>query len=228
MKISDDLKNKLKKNGSPVVGIILFVAAFLVTTLIIGSCTRIEIDQYELGQTVRAIVDGENGEVVAQINDVEYYEKDLNLVMQMLKLTEPQYTRLKEEQFRQIAGNSLVQQKLLLLEFDRLSLEITNDEFQAYLQTQKDEAFSILAEDSADAKALTDYMSGYGCTYAEYWEDTYVLQSYWENLKFDKVRKVICEKEGYSSVSAIVIDRYLTQLIEDEVYVITLFGEKFK
>ena len=225
---SEELKNKFKQHGSLIIAAGLFIATFLITMFVMKACNYVEIDRFEVGRTVREIVDGEDGEVVATINGTSYYEKDLLLVAEMLKLSEPTYTKLNENQVRLLAGDALVQQKLLLHEFDRLSLEITDEEFNNFFEQEKQEAFEIVSLNNDDSKSLLDYISGYGCTYTEYWEDEYVIQSYKDNLKFDTVKKHICTELGYTKVSAIAIERYLTGLIEDGTYNITLFGEEFK
>ena len=228
IKISEKLKQNLKKNGSPVIAVILFVAAFGITVLSLRSCTP-AIDRYEVGKAVRSIVDGEKGDVVAEINGTEYYRQDLDLMHQMLRITEPEYSSLKENQQNSLAGEALIKQKLLLHEFDRLELTVTEEEFNEYLNRQKQDAFEKISLGNDESKSLTDYISGYGCTYSEYWEDAYVLRSYRDNIKIDKVGSYICiQKGGQSKVSAIYIQNYLADLIKDGTYKVTLFGEEFK
>ena len=227
-KIFEKLKSKLGKNGSPAIALLLFAAAFTITVMSIGSCTRIEIDRYQFGQTVRSIVDGEKGEVVAVINGTEYYEQDLKLMIEMLKISEPEYNSLKEDQVKSLAGNALVKQKLLLHEFDRLKLTVADDEYNEYVEKAKKEALDTIALNNDESKALTDYISGYGCTFTEYWQDEYVLASYMDNIKLDKVSEYICEQKGYSKVSSVYLEQYLTGLLNDGTYEVTLFGEEFK
>ena len=227
-KIFEKLKSRLGKNGSPAIALILFAVAFTITVMSIGSCTRIEIDRYKFGQTVRSIVDGEKGEVVAVINGTEYYEQDLNLMIEMLKVSEPEYSSLKEDQIKSLAGNALVKQKLLLHEFDRLKLTVADDEYNEYVEKSKKEALDTIALNNDESKALTDYISGYGCTFTEYWQDEYVLASYMDNIKLDKVSEYICEQKGYSKVSSVYLEQYLTGLLNDGTYEVTLFGEEFK
>lgn len=228
MNISEELKEKLKKNSSPIIALLLFATTFIITVTLLKSCTY-EVDRFDIGKAVRSIVDGEKGDVVADINGTEYYQRDLDLMWQTLRLTEPEYESLKEDQRRALAGQALIKQKMLLCEFERLGLTVSDEEFESYLAEQKDDAYKKISADDDDAKAIMDYISGYGCTYSEYWEDAYVLQSYRDNIKLDKVNAYICEKKGGSSnMSGIYVEQYLAQLIEDGTYKVKLFGEDYK
>lgn len=228
MNISETLKNKLKKNGSPILALLLFVAAFTITVTSLKSCTP-EVDRFEVGKTVRSIVDGERGDVIATINDTEYYQQDLDLMWQTLRITEPEYISLKDEQKKSLAGEALIKQKLLLQEFDRLGFTVSDEELTEYINKQKETTSEQLVGNDDEAKAIMDYISGYGCTYSEYWEDPYVVSSYRDNIKLDKVSAYICKEEsGSTAVSGIVVEKYLTKLINDGTYKITLFGEDFK
>ncbi len=221
------IKNKLGANGSPLLAMLLFVAAFGITVFSLGSCEIQEIDRFAVGQKVREIIDGERGEVVVTINDAEYYEQDLQLMIETLKLSEPGMATLEEVYVRQMAGEALIKQKMLLLEFDRLGLEMTEAEFAEYLADQRAETDEVIIKDDASAKDVMDYISGYGCTYSEYWEDDYVITSFRDNLKLDKLNEHLETSEN-SAVTALFLEKYLTGLITDETYKVTLFGEEFK
>ena len=125
-----DIKSKFKlgPNGSPVFAVILFVVAFSVTLLILGGDPSETVDSLTLGQQMRQIVESETGEIVATINDVNYFERDLAVIKHNMLTANPQYSRLPEKQQNQVAADQLIRQYMILQEFDRFDLSVTDDE----------------------------------------------------------------------------------------------------
>lgn len=216
-----------KKNGvSPIAGIVLFLVAFSITLWALGGNNQ-KIDGFTLGQQMREIVDSDSGEVVSVINGVEYYRRDLSIIAINITATDPQFLTLSERQQDYVAGNHLIRQFMLLQEFDRLGLTLEEGEFDAFIQKEKDATREMIANDTAESNQFLKYIEGYGCTYAEYWEDEDVLKSFENSLKYEKAQKKIAENEGFTN-TGMNIDAYLAKLLEDGTYVVTLFGEAFE
>ncbi len=226
-KTKDSWKKKLTANGAPLLAIILFFAAFAITVLVVGALNKNSVDRRELGEAVRAIVDSEDGEIAAVINGTEYYEKDIQLVIQSFRLSQPQFLKLNDEQLRALAGDSLIEQKMLIQEFDRLGLVVTQDELDEYIASEKKTASDMISSGSKEGDDFLEYVQGYGCTFTEYWTDSYVVKSMEEAIKTERVKDKICEMKGISKQTVSVIEKYLTGLLEDGTYEITLFGEKY-
>ena len=224
-----DIKSKIKlgPNGSPVFAIILFVVAFSVTLMILGGNPSETVDNLVLGQQMREIVESEPGEVVATINDQTYFERDLAIVKHNIFTSNPQYSSLSEKQQNQIAGDQLVRQYMILQEFDRLNLTVTEEQCEERIQKERQAALDLIAEGKANGEAFLKYIEGYGCTFEEYWQDEAVRNSFIDALKYDIAIERICVIEGKTSMSNMEMNSYLTALIEQEVYKITLFGEEF-
>ncbi len=221
------IKNKLGKNGSPIVAMLLvFAVSFGITVFAFKSCTVVEVDHYKRGQRVREIIDGELGEVVATINGVDYYERDLQLALEGYKVSDPNIVTLKEEQLRAMAGEQLVKEKMFLQEFDRLNLTITEEEFLQYVAQKKQETDNTVLAGGTAADAINEYISGYGCTYSEYWNDEYLLSSLRDELKIDKIMSHLQIESNISGTLS--TNEHLTKLLRDGVYKVTLFGNEFK
>ena len=88
-------------------------------------------------------------------------------------------------------------------------------------------ALDMIAEGKSNGEKFLKYIEGYGCTFDEYWQDDAVRASFIEALKYDKAIEHICTIEGKKTMSNMEMNTYLTKLLEDEVYKITLFGEPF-
>ena len=224
-----DIKSKFKlgPNGSPVFAVILFVVAFSATLLILGGDPSDKVDSLTLGQQMKQIVESEPGEVVATINDVNYFERDLAIIKHNMLTANPQYSRLPEKQQNQLAGDQLVRQYMILQEFSRFNLSVTDEECEARIQTERKAALDMIADGKSNGENFLKYIEGYGCTFDEYWQDEAVRSSFIEALKYDKAIEKICDIEGKETMTNMEMNTYLTELINNDVYKITLFGEPF-
>lgn len=224
----DKIKIGVGSKGSLIIGVVLFVVAFAVTTLILHSGTNVKIDMFEFGKGIREITDGENGDIVLEINDNKYYEKDLKLIIESFKISDPQYMKLKEDQIRNVAAAQLIQQKLLLIEFTNLELVVTADELDKYIDTQKEAIDKAIAQKDTSADEMLQYIAGYGCKYSEFWNEPSVRNTYLEELKMTKVQRAICDKAGSKTIRKSVVMTYLNDKMKSEEYKIILFGEEYK
>lgn len=224
-----DIKSKLKlgQNGSPILAIILFVVAFSITISVLGGGSKSNISSFELGEKMRAAVDSEDGEIVATINDVNYYEKDLEIVKLNMIASYPKYFDLSEKQQRDLAGDQLVRHYMLIQEFERLGLSVTEEECDAYIEEERSGVIKLLADEDANGKSFLEYVEGYGCSFEDYWQDKDTRASYAKSLKYNKAHKEISRLNDKDSMSEIEMNSYLTELIKDGTYTITLFGEPF-
>lgn len=230
MKINfSDIKSKLKlgQNGSPILAVILFVVAFSVTISVLGGGSKSNIGSFELGEKMRVAVDSEDGEIVATINDVNYYEKDLEKVKLNMLAAYPKYSNLSEKQQRSLAGDNLVRQYMIVLEFERLGLSVTEEECDAYIEKERSSVIELLADEDAGGKSFLEYIEGYGCSFEDYWQDKDVRVSYLTSLKCNKAIEEISRLNDKDSMSELEMDSYLTELIKDGTYTITLFGKPF-
>lgn len=222
-----DIKSKLKlgKNGSPILAVILFVVAFSVTLWIFGGGLSKSVDNRELGRNMREAVESEPGEVIATINDIEYYERDLQIVKLSMFAEHTYYYNLKESQQRSLAGYQLVLQFMLINEFDRLGLSVTEDECDEYIEKERKSVLSHISDGDKDGTASLEYIEGYGCTFDSYWQDSAVRESYINSLKYNKAQEEIKRLIDAGSIDAADTDSYLRSLIKDGVYKVTLFGK---
>ncbi len=220
-------KLNLKNGGSPLLGILLFVIMFSLTLWILGGNPGANMDSYELGQTMKALVTGERGEVVATINGTEYYERDLQIIKQNMLSTSPQYNSLSEKQQRMLAGDQLVRQFMIIMEFDRLQLEVSQEDCDAYIEAERRASLDMISKEEENGEVFLRYIDGYGCEFEEYWQDSNVRESFVNSLKYDMAQEKIAELQGEESLTNMEMNEYLTKLIEDKTYVITLFGESF-
>lgn len=224
-----DIKSKLKlgQNGSPVLAIILFAVAFFVTMWVLGGNSDSKIDGFELGQSMREAVNSENGEVVATINEINYHERDFNIIKINLFADQAYYYNLKESKQRAVVGDQLVRQFMIIQEFDRLGLTLTEEECDEYIESERKSVLELISDEDKSGKSFLEYIEGYGCSFDTYWSDKDVRESYVNSLKYNKALDEICRLNGKTKMSLSEINSYLTQLIKDGVYTITLFGEPF-
>lgn len=227
--IKSNIKSKLKlgQNGSPVLAVILFIVAFSVTVWILGGGSKTNLDSFELGQKMRDAVTSEQGEVVAVINGTDYYEKDLEIVKLNMLAASPSYLDLTEKQQRLLAGDQLVRQFMLVQEFERLNLTATEEDYDAYIDEERTGVLKLIADENKNGKSFLKYIEGYGCTFDDYWTDKDVRASFINSFKYNKAQEEISKLNDKDSMSAIEINSYLTDLIKDGTYTITLFGEAF-
>ena len=85
----------------------------------------------------------------------------------------------------------------------------------------------MIADGKSNGENFLKYIEGYGCTFDEYWQDEAVRASFIEALKYDKAIEKICDIEGKETMTNMEMNTYLTELINNDVYKITLFGEPF-
>ncbi len=225
-------KGKQKNLFSPVIAMVLFVAAAVVTYILFSNSLGNPIDQdadmRAIGQEIRQALEGEQGEEVADINGNKYYERDLDVIIANLKIYKT-FQKMTEEQQRQQAGDELILQELYLLEFDRLGLEVTEEEFNENVDSMRTQMQEEIANETASAAQFQQYLEGMGLTFSQYWQDEYTRVALRNDLKTQKVREYICmEIEGLSSVNENAVLSYLSGLIEDGTYHIVLFGEEYQ
>lgn len=169
-------KGKQKNLFSPVIAMVLFVAAAVVTYILFSNSLGNPIDQdadmRAIGQEIRQALEGEQGEEVADINGNKYYERDLDVIIANLKIYKT-FQKMTEEQQRQQAGDELILQELYLLEFDRLGLEVTEEEFNENVDSMRTQMQEEIANETASAAQFQQYLEGMGLTFSQYWQDEY-------------------------------------------------------
>lgn len=222
-----DIKSKLKlgQNGSPILAVILFLVAFSVTLWVFGGGLSKSVDNRALGQNMRDAVESERGDVVATINDVEYYERDLQIVKLSMFADHIYYYDLKESQQRSLAGYQLVLQFMLITEFDRLGLSATEEECDEYIEQERKNVLEHISNGDKEGTASLEYIEGYGCTFDSYWQDSAVRESYINSMKYNKAQEEIKRLIDQGSINESDTESYLRSLIKDGIYKITLFGE---
>ncbi len=223
-----EISKKLMSKYSPFIAIALFAAAFLVTNMIMSSASNVDLDNYEFAKTIREIIDSEPGEVVLTINDNEYYDRELRLMIEKFKATDNFYARMEEDKLRSIVAQYFMQEMLILNEFDRFGLIVTQEELEEKISQEKAIMHGMLSGGGENAENTAKYLEGYGCTFTEYWEDEYTINSIIDSIKYEKVQKKICEDKGYENIYDTVVNTYLISIMKDDIYKITLFGEEYK
>ena len=235
VKFNSYFKNKKTRNPmmfSPMLGFALFAVMFVVGTLLL-SCTVAsnldpDMDIKSVGESIRQALSEEQGEVVATINDVSYYERDLKVVMANLQIYK-RYNKMTEEQQRLQAGDELVLQSLMLQEFDRLGLTLTEEQYTAYVEENRRNLQQEIADQTESAQRFVWYLEGLGLTFSQYWEDEYTMESLRSDMKIQLLQQHICiDIKNLSKVNDNAVHEYLTELIKDGTYQITLFGKEYK
>ncbi len=228
MKINfSDIKSKLKigQNGSPILAVILFVVAFMITLTVLGGGSR--VNNAEHGQKLRDAVEMEQGKVIATINDVNFYERDLEILRSQMFYEESYYYKLSESQQKAVVGQQLVLQYMVIHEFDRLSLTLTQEDIDSFIEKERKSVLQAISDEEKAGKAYLEYIEGYGCTFEEYWKDENIVELLTNSLKYEKAMNEMCKLNNKSEMSSMELGKYLAELIDDGTYKVTLFDEPF-
>ena len=77
------------------------------------------------------------------------------------------------------------------MEFDRLGLEVTEEEFNENVDSMRTQMQEEIANETASAAQFQQYLEGMGLTFSQYWQDEYTRVALRNDLKTQKVREYI-------------------------------------
>lgn len=178
----------------------------------------------KFGEIIKEYNDSSDSKVVAKVNGIEIYEKEILKRRNIGKLSSDNKKSNKELIL------DAAKTQLLLLEAKRRSIAVSEDKAIAYAQKEKE----MIYENPETKEALLAYINSLGLTEDEYWNN-YTIKEVQKMLTIAELNEQIANEElkdiqisevGKKSKKQEIVDRFKEQIIKNAR--IEILDEKYK